>query len=113
MAAVVAEIYLGIPVWEEKTCTRKMNFSGFHGAKVRLDKGTFRRGSMPTPTQNKYKLTADLSLHRHTLCKVPRLVDRTAPFECGMVCQKLHRNDLKHRHEKVGRIGYGYIAAFG
>lgn len=44
MAAGVAEIYLGISVWEKKTCTRKMNFSGFHGAKVRLDKGTFRRG---------------------------------------------------------------------
>jgi len=36
MAAGVAEIYFGIPVWEEKTCTRKMNFSGFHGAKVRF-----------------------------------------------------------------------------
>ena len=26
MAAGVAEIYLGIPVWEEKTCTRKNEF---------------------------------------------------------------------------------------
>ena len=114
MAAEVAEIYLSVPVWEAKSLNKKKEiFSGFHGAKMRLDKGTFRRWSMPTPTQNKYKLPANSSLHSHTLCKVSRLVDRAAPFECGMVCQKLHRNDLKHRHEKVGRIGYGYIAAFG
>lgn len=44
MAAEVAEIYLSVPVWEAKSLNKKKEiFSGFHGAKMRLDKGTFRR----------------------------------------------------------------------
>lgn len=68
---------------------------------------------MPTSAQTKHKLTVDSSLHRNALGKVSRLVDRTAALESGIIRQKLHRDDLEHGHEKVGRIGHGYIAALG